>query len=64
MKGVKIMKRFKVSDTITFAREYVVEAENEEMAEANIDNLISCGLAREILYEQVDNTPWQAEEIS
>lgn len=52
------MKRFVVTDTITYERHWRVEAEDEDSA---ID-LVSDGLLQPISEEQTDNTPYEAEE--
>lgn len=55
------MPKFKVSDTITLERTWVIEAENEEAAlELVSQQQIELRDPEEV---EIDNTPYEVEEI-
>lgn len=53
------MKKWKVTDTITFERTYYIPAIDADKAIAIADS----GALDPDEYDQVENTPWDAEEI-
>ena len=56
------MPKFKVSDTITLERTWIVEAKSEHGAIDQIDGLSAPAPAPDE-EEQIDNTPYEAERI-
>ena len=56
------MPKFKVSDTITIRRTWIVEAESEYGAIDKVDGLYAPGQTAD-LEEQIDNTPYEAAEV-
>ena len=56
------MPKYKVSDSITIQRTWIVEAESEDGAIDQVDGLYAPGQAADT-EEQIDNTPYEAERI-
>ena len=56
------MPKFKVSDSITIQRTWIVEAESEFGAIDKVDGLFAPGQEAD-REEQIDNTPYEAEEV-
>ena len=54
------MPKYRVTDTVTYARSFIVLAPNEDKA---ID-LANGGTIDPEECEQIDNTPWEAEKIT
>ena len=56
------MLKYKVSDSITIQRTWIVEAESEEKAIDQVDGLSAPGQAADT-EEQIENTPYEAVEV-
>ena len=56
------MPKYKVSDSITIQRTWIIEAESEEKAIDQVDGLSAPGQAADT-EEQIENTPYEAVEV-